>query len=158
MQRLRVKERCLFHAMTKSPSDAERAGTTTGKRHSKVTKMIRDIPRHSNKGAQTVELTDERKLTDRRSWWKDTIKVGDSLRHRYIHKAYSFTVWTQEALRHQASYFFKNFPRPILWDKIHYKILSMFLSLDFLKKTPGPGSYESMSNVFQLCTHTCHQK
>lgn len=36
--------------------------------------------------------------------------------------------------------------------------MSMFLSLGFLKKTPGPGSYESMSTVFQLCTHTCHQK
>lgn len=54
MQRLRVKGRCLFRAMTKIPSVAERAGAMTGKRHSKVTKMIRDIPHHSNKGAQTV--------------------------------------------------------------------------------------------------------
>ncbi|XP_017319412.2 protein STPG4 isoform X1 [Ictalurus punctatus] len=49
----------------------------TGKRHSKVTKMIRDIPHHSNKGAQTShekELTDERNLTDRSGWWKDTVK------------------------------------------------------------------------------------
>ncbi|KAM9477471.1 protein STPG4 [Clarias gariepinus] len=39
--------------------------------------MIRDIPHHSNKGAQTThkkELTYERNLTDRSSWWKDTIK------------------------------------------------------------------------------------
>ncbi|KAF7710658.1 hypothetical protein HF521_009530 [Silurus meridionalis] len=184
MQRLRTKGSCLFPAMPKLPSAVDRALVMTGKRHSKVTRMIRDIPQHSNKEALTnTPLPGTYHIRD---FIEETGLNPVRMTYGFKNTGRSKTIMCMKSgtmllpvHQNRASYSFKSCPRPdnytlSIRDKdinlspchydvtektvpkspCKYKNIFSMQRLLFLPRTPGPGTYEASWQIMPLPPRT----